>query len=255
MKIFLLLIVACFSCLNIFAGTIDPEVSDSKYIEYGKKFTYIYKICGTNHDSKMFCGSAVAIEPNWVLTAAHVVKEAKFCLISQEETEKGYVVDKIIVREGFEENNFGFNDIALCYISNDLQLNFYPPLYENEDEIGKICCMSGYGLTGTFDTGAVLSDDKKRAGSNRIDSVDRELLICSPSRTDKTSLEFLICIGDSGGGLFVDGKLAGINSCVFASDKNPNSTYGDESGHTRISKHIKWIRNTIKNYKHEKKTK
>jgi hypothetical protein len=61
----------------------------------------------------------------------------------------------------------------------------------------------------------------------------------------KTELEFLIASGDSGGGLFIDNKLAGINSCVMAVDKKPDSTYNDESGHTRISKFIGWIKENI----------
>jgi hypothetical protein len=95
----------------------------------------------------------------------------------------------------------------------------------------------------------MVSDGKKRGGSNIIDKIDRELLVCTPSRAyNKTELEFLIGSGDSGGGLFIDGKLAGINSCVMATDGKPNSTYSDESGHTRISKYINWIETTINNH-------
>ena len=54
-------------------------------------------------------------------------------------------------------------------------------------------------------------------------------------------LEFLISHGDSGGGLFINGKLAGIHSFVSASDKKADSSYGDQSGHTRISTYKRWI--------------
>jgi len=64
-----------------------------------------------------------------------------------------------------------------------------------------------------------------------------------------TNLEYCISHGDSGGGLFIDQKLAGINSIVLASDKNPDSNYGDESGHTRISKYKDWIEDNIKSPK------
>jgi len=93
-------------------------------------------------------------------------------------------------------------------------------------------------------TGANNHDSKKRAGSNFIDRIEKDLLICSPSkRNDKnfTSLEFLIASGDSGGGLFIDTKLAGIHFCVMVTGKNPQSKYGEESGHTRISNFIEWI--------------
>jgi hypothetical protein len=58
-------------------------------------------------------------------------------------------------------------------------------------------------------------------------------------------MEFLIASGDSGGGLFIDQKLAGINSCVMTTDGHTDSNHNDESGHTRISQHINWIESTI----------
>jgi len=72
------------------------------------------------------------------------------------------------------------------------------------------------------------------------------LLVCSLKGGKKTALEFLIANGDSGGGLFIDKKLAGINSCVMADDKSLNSNYNDWSGHTRVSLHKPWIDKMIK---------
>lgn len=227
-------------CLSVSAGTIDPNVSDSKYIDYGSKYKHIYKVCGLYEDDQPYCASCVILSDSWALTAAHVVKKSQVCIVKEENNQ--YFVDNIICHKDFEENNFGYYDIALLHIKNSFDLDFYPSLYTDTDEVGKLCAMSGYGLTGTFETGIKISDNKKRAGSNRIDKIDRHLLICSPSLSNKTELEFLIGSGDSGGGLFIDGKLAGINSCVMADDKKPDSTYGDESGHTRISSFIDWIK-------------
>lgn len=226
-----------------YAGTIDPNIPDEKYITYAKDFKYVYKICGTNNDGKLFCASAVAIGPHWILTAAHVVNNQRTCILHRED--KAYSVKEIVVHKDFEVDGFGKADIAIGYIEEDLGLDFYPPLYEDDDEVGKVCSISGFGLTGTFNTGVINSDNIQRAGSNHIDFIDRDLLICSLSRDKKTSLEFLIASGDSGGGLFIGNKLAGINSCVLAKDKNPNSNYGDESGHTRISKFFPWIKSII----------
>lgn len=246
---FLIFILIFIFGLYSNAGTIDPSVADSKYIEYGKKFKCIYKICGSYNNGTKFCASAVVIDSHQILTAAHVVKNHKICLLHKDD--KAYLVKEIVLHKDFEESNFGIADIALGYIEDDIGLDFYPTLYQDQDEDGKICSISGYGLTGTFLTGANKSDDKQRAGSNHIDKTDRDLLICSPSsktHTKRTELEFLISSGDSGGGLFIDGKLAGINSCVIATDKKPDSTYGDESGHTRVSKFIDWVQR-IKNEK------
>lgn len=225
-----------------YAGTIDPNTPDAKYIEYGKDFHYIGKLCGETHDGEKFCASAVAIDDFNVLTAAHVVNKAKVCYLTI--NNKKIMLSKIIVNKDFTET-FGEADIAIGHCDEKIGLTFYPELYEDTNEIGKICSISGYGLHGTFKTGVMFSDNLRRAGSNRIDDTYYNLLICTPSHRGTkgyTSLEFIIGSGDSGGGLFIDNKLAGINSCVLSTTKVPNSTYGDESGHTRISKFIGWIK-------------
>jgi len=225
----------------VLAGTRDPEVPDEKYVEYAKDFHCIGKLCGLTSDKKMYCASAVAIKPRWIITAAHVVLNSKKCTLKI--NDKEITISKIVTHEKFNENKFGEYDIALGKCDSNIELKFYPELYNKEDEVDKICCMSGFGLHGTFNTGAKKSDNLKRAGSNFIDKIDRHLLICSPSISKKkTSLEFLIASGDSGGGLFIDNKLAGINSCVLSDQGSaPDSSYGDESGHTRISIFKEWI--------------
>jgi secreted trypsin-like serine protease len=245
-----ILFISLFLFSNCLGGTIRPDTSDEKYIEYGKKFHCIGRICGKYKSGDNYCASAVAIKPNWVLTAAHVVKDSETCFVTIED--KKIEIKKVIWHKDFEEKEFGLADIALGYSEDTSDLDFYPNLYSDEGEVGKVCSMAGYGLTGTFNTGIHFSDNKRRAGSNVIDKVDRDLLICTPSKNNErmTELEFLIGSGDSGGGLFLDGKLAGINSCVLAIDKKPNSTYSDESGHTRVSKYIDWINSTIEEFKY-----
>jgi secreted trypsin-like serine protease len=241
MKKFLLCFILLLISSNVISGTIDPSVSDTKYIEYGNKFNYVGKLCGVGGDNQQYCASAVAINDRFILTAAHIIKDAKSCTITI--NNKTIKVINIEYPIEFEPNNFGFNDIAIGYCEDTIDLEFYPELYENNDEVNKICSISGYGLTGTFITGATTSDNNRRAGSNIIDEIQNDLLICSPSGPGKkTSLEFIIASGDSGGGLFIDNKLAGINSCVMAADKKPDSTYTDECGHTRISKFVSWIK-------------
>lgn len=240
----IVLLIAIFSIFNpSYSGTIDPSISDTKYVEFGKEFYCVVKICGKYKDGTLFCASAVVIDKNHILTAAHVVKGYDTCYVTIED--KKIDISNITIHKDFEVNGFGVADIALGYSDVDFGLDGYPPIYENSDEIGKTCSISGYGITGNFIFGATISDNKKRAGSNKIDYIDKDLLICSPSKKGTegyTSLEFLIGSGDSGGGLFIDGKLAGINSCVMAIGKtSPKSRYGEESGHTRVSKFRDWI--------------
>lgn len=238
---------------NLFAGTIHPLNNDENYIKHGKNFPYVLKLCGSYKDNSLFCASAVAIDKHWIITAAHVVNNSKICILKNDDTDKTFAIKEIICHPDFNDNSFGKADLALGYIENDIGLDFYPTLYETDDEIGNICDIAGYGLTGNFETGCVKSDNLRRAGSNLIEYIDRDLLICTPSNFQRTNLEFVICSGDSGGGLFIQNKLAGINSCVLAIDKKPNSDYGDEAGHTRISKYIEWIKKNMDNKKHNLK--
>lgn len=252
MKTLFYAIILSFVYLSsIMAGTIDPNVPDYKYIEYGKDFHYIGKICGSYNDKSLFCASAVVIKKNYILTAAHVVKNANTCVLKIKDKE--FIVDKFIIPEDYDSDKYGTNDIAIGYINENIQLDFYPELYDKSDELGKLCSISGYGITGDFNTGADKSDNIRRAGSNVVEEIDRQLLICRPSKPSdnrRTSLEFLISSGDSGGGLFIGNRLAGINSCVSGiGKKSLNSTYSTESGHTRISVHREWILNHIQKNK------
>ena len=75
------------------------------------------------------------------------------------------------------------------------------------------------------------------------------MIVCSVQGTkNQTSLEYLIGHGDSGGGLFIDKKLAGIHSCIYTGDGKLDSSYKDYSAHTRISIHKNWIDLVMKDY-------
>jgi hypothetical protein len=235
-----LTLVSLFS----YAGTIDPRTPDSRYVEFGKKFNYVGMVCGKHQDGSLFCASGVMIQPKVMITAAHVVKDCTSCYITI--GDKKIPIPVVIYHNEFKDNVFGFYDIAVGILEEDAGLDFYPELYEDKDEVGKLCTLSGFGLTGTFVTGAKISDSKRRGGSNYIDEIDRGLIVCSPSGPGKkTSLEFLIASGDSGGGLFIGNKLAGIHSCVMTTGKTPDSRYGHQSGHTRVSDHIDWIKKAL----------
>ena len=125
--------------------------------------------------------------------------------------------------------------------SVDLNNDFYPELYTGSDEMGKVCSMAGYGHHGTFKTGWKPFDNKRRAGSNIVADMYKECLLVK-SDDAHTTLEFLIAPGDSGGGMFIDQKLAGINSFIMATDGKGDSDYGDDACFTRISKYIPWIK-------------
>ena len=228
---------------NTFGGTIDKNVPDEKYIEYGKKHECVVKLNGLfGEDNKPYNASAVIIKPRIALTAAHVVRTAKDCFITHND-KKNNILCAIMLSE-YKEDSIGPYDLAICYLEKEVNLDYFPQLYQKDDEVGKICSIAGFGITGTFDKGMSKHDGKKRAGSNKIDGIISGMLVCSVNKPPKTSLEFLICSGDSGGGLFIDQKLAGINSCIMTDYGNLNADFNEDSLHTRISLHVDWI-NTI----------
>lgn len=242
-----ILIVICFYCSITYGGTILDKVKDEEYVKYGQNIECVVEMIGT-HNNKTSCQfSGVIIHPHWIITAAHTLsKEEKFYYKLKN---KLCAIEEYYIHPGYENNTFGSIDIGLCYIKNPIVINFIPELYTESEEIGKMVCIAGYGMTGTGITGATKWDGKKRAGSNFVDRIEKNLLICSMSAPlDKsTALEICIVSGDSGGGLFIDKKLAGINSCLLHKNKDHRGRYGDESGHVRISnkKCLDWIKYII----------
>jgi len=242
-RFFLILLALCSACPG---GTIDPVVSDEKYVSYGGLHECVVPIYG-NCECGMeggkphkFAASAVVVGRKWVVTAAHVV--AKSSGVKVRVRGKEHAMRRVIVNSGFKQETMGRYDIAMCESEEDMHLDFYPALYEGDGESGKVASICGYGITGTFSTGAVRGDGKKRAGSNTIDRAENHVLFCSVVGGKKTEMEFLIAPGDSGGGMFIDQKLAGINSFVSASDGKSNSDYGDECAFTRVSLFAPWMR-------------
>ena len=237
------------------AGTRDPETPDEKYVEFGKKFPFVRKIRAVERAPKdpnavhVFYGSAVMIKPHWVITAAHVLIDvAQPTILGDELDPVESPIQHTISHPLFDDGKNGFYDIALCYSKKDLGLDFYPELNTDTDELGKPVTLAGFGFQGTFKTGMTEQDNKRRAGSNKVSSLARSVLVCDPSKNNKTALEFLITPGDSGGGLFIGNKLAGIHSFLMAKDGKPDGTYTDESAHTRVSLYADWVESQIEQY-------
>jgi hypothetical protein len=231
------------------AGTRNPATPDENYVEFGEKFPFVVvlKAGDADNPAKLRVGSAVIIREHWILTAAHVVTQAQN--ISVVKTNNSvFPISHVVRHPEYKEDNVGYYDVALGYSPAPFDLQFYCPLYTDADEVGKAATISGFGIHGTFNTGAVAFDGKRRAGQNLIARAEKGVLICTPRKTGAFPLEFIITIGDSGGGLFIGNKLAGINSFLMAVDGKPNGSYTDEAAHTRISLYAEWIENEIEKY-------
>ncbi len=131
-------------------------------------------------------------------------------------------------------------------------------IYRDRDEIGRTFTVVGYGNTGTGFAGATTGTaGTKRSGSNRYDALKQtpsfggRLLYDFDDGTSSenalgtatpVSQEAITWKGDSGGPLFLDGRISGIvsfadaNYSAFDYDSvNDNSTFGEVKDVTRVS--------------------
>lgn len=245
--------ILIFLCVIIFllshniyscAGTISPEAKDEVHIQVGNQYSSVVELSIKYKGIKQLAtASAVLYKPNIIITAAHVFDDAVSVHVVV--NKKRILVTKHLSYPEFDKKKYGYCDIAIGFLNEEIYIEEYPSLYEDFDELNRVCTIAGYGFTGTFVTGATKFDKQKRGGTNTIESMNRNVIICSPSRSNDithTELEYLTSHGDSGGGLFIDNKLAGINSFVQSTDGKSDSSFSDESCHTRVSIFAPWIK-------------
>ncbi len=267
-------IIGCIAAISYVgaaqAGVIRHDtVMDSQYTSLGANSLYdsVGQVRFTGTDGKSYAASAIMIAPTWALTAAHVVDStASLDFTLGDET---YGATNWLHHSKWDGDlgkgyDIGLIEFAGIQVADDM----IATLYDGNNELGKLGTFVGYGTTGTGLTGYdPESDLDKRAGQNMVDAFLRtpgkqsRVLLADfdkagdPSESswgDDTpvGLEYLIAPGDSGGGLFQDiggtNYLTGIHSFGWGIlDGNPNSDYGDASGHTRVSSFYGWINDII----------
>lgn len=222
-----------------------------------------------------FAGSGTLVSANWVLTAAHLfdgATGAEFTIGGQK-----YSASKWIAHPKWKGNLRRGYDLALVKLAAPVTNVAPARLYGGSRELGATATLLGFGQTGTGAGGARMFDEIQRAGQNVIDGM--------PGKKDKTyltkltkkarvfmvdfdnprnssdnatgspqplDLEYLISLGDSGGGAFADfgnGRgpvLVGVHSFGEMPDTIDDSDYGDVTGHVRVSRNVNWIRSVLR---------
>lgn len=255
MRTLLSLSLALLFTSSAFGITYRPDKDDNEFIKYGNEHSCVVRVkCLKANSSPLHAGSGTLIAPRVVVTAAHVVTGGSNQVIEFNGNDYGIVAS--VCPKDFNmkmSNGFGKYDIAVCYLEKPVDLDHFPELYGEKDEDGKICSISGWGRHGNFNNGySYKGSSVRRAGSNFVEKIEQELLICMPSKkgdgTRMTTLEAIVAPGDSGGGLFIDGKLAGVHSLLMTKDaaniKTLNGGYSNQSGSTRVSLYKDWILKT-----------
>ncbi|MGK7922809.1 MAG: trypsin-like serine protease [Trichodesmium sp.] len=190
-------------------------------------------------------------------------------------------VKQIFVHPDWTSDTFSNNDIAIIKLSAKAP-NFAKgyEIYRDSDELNQIFTRVGYGFSGTGATGANNSGESiKRFGKNIYDALG-DIFAESPVKHTTilpgtqlafdfdsgkpendvfgqeygleqlgVNLEVNSTAGDSGGPVFIDGKIAGITSYGFSprtkgidvDNISGNSNFGEYSVDTRISAYAGYI--------------
>jgi len=184
-----------------------------------------------------------------ILTAAHLFAGKSGTATVQFETSSGiqtFTTAQIAVHPGYDANSN--NDLAIVWLDTapPLPAERYT-LYRDSDEIGHSFTFSGYGMTGTGNSGAIDGNPIRLQASNRFDAEGATLTHYLGAGMSWTPLpgsqliadfdngshsndalgqltgrydtglgldEGLIAPGDSGGPAFIAGKIAGVASYI-----------------------------------------
>jgi hypothetical protein len=183
------------------------------------------------------------------------------------------------------------NDLAIVWLSQPapVKANRYD-IYRQQDEIGQTFKLAGYGMMGVGDTGAAVENysSLRLMASNSFDvegSILKYLLgsamgwspaigtqliadfdngssandalgrLIFRNELGKGLNEGFLGAGDSGGGAFLDGKIAGVASYTANLnygyvapdiDARSNSSFGEIAAWQRVSAYQKWIDQSLR---------
>ena len=152
-----LLLLAGFVAVPAQAIVVHDAQNDSLYQTLGGSTPYdsVGRFMGTTNRTG-FLASGTLVAPEWVLTAAHVVDNAKtlyFTIGGQT-----YQVDRKIVYPGWNGDLWSGCDIGLVHLAKAVN-NIKPaPLYTGSGELNQADTVVGFGKTGTGNSGDTKCD-------------------------------------------------------------------------------------------------
>jgi hypothetical protein len=230
-------------------------------------FTDIFKITEQVGENRTYGSAVLLAGGQYILTAAHLFSANPALSnvhILNAVGQSVSAVAEIFIHPLWDNNPAGYNhDLAIIKLAQPLAQTSGYEIYRTKTEIGQTFTRAGFS-----GTDLVLGKNTYDALTERINDsfgshveADSQLLYDYDDGTSQHdalgllfnlpnlglgSEETMSQNGLSGGGTFIDGKIAGIGSFIFRSDSSDvnnviDSSIGEMGSDTRISTHADWI--------------
>jgi Trypsin/PEP-CTERM motif len=260
------------------AGLIDDGANDADHIALAAQPQYDAVGFTTRQNAlnqTVLDSSGILITPDWVLTASHT-------LVAGGRPDTTFTIggETRNIAQAIRNPNFtgqiedGY-DVALLKLDAPITNVTPAQLYTGTAASlqGQTLTYVGYGRSGTGSTGDTIPAGTKRAGNNIAEQLgftlnpgagqvvySNQIMFADMDKqggiggnplggTNPINLEYLIALGDSGGGLFTEQNgqhfVAGVHSILFDFDPTGILGYGDVMGSTTIEQSLTWIQDTI----------
>lgn len=206
---------------------------------------------------------ATVIHARWAITAAHCADETTLASTLRQGRQFAVlvgnsprVVDRLVVHPRYNPNSPTDVDLALIRFVNASSTPLPMPLQIEQNELGQVLNLLGWGFFGLGTTGRQYDDGRLRLAQNRVTVADGRLRVVfddpRDTRDKALPLEGTPGLGDSGGPALMETSagfsLAGIavgelEGADFSEETQ--GKYGSIAVYERISQHINWIESVV----------